>query len=167
MLPTDPPFSLQIAYARIRDWHRAKYTHEKFDKDSNSLTILQFDGLNLIISNSPEVGRIACVAWRFCRAGRRSGVAARKIKKIQVAPAPISSRFLCPRPPLLLSSPNQNRHATQAMGRRRSLKEIITCSLSLPFSLFPPRQLFACLSLSRLPYYLRAWNRLYLKMHCR
>ena len=33
----------------------------------------------------------------------------------QVAPAPISSRFLCPRPPLLLSAPNQNRHATQAM----------------------------------------------------
>ena len=31
----------------------------------------------------------------------------------QVAPAPISSRFLCPRPPLLLSPPNQNRHATQ------------------------------------------------------
>ena len=25
-------------------------------------------------------GEIACVAWRFCRAGRRSGVAARKIK---------------------------------------------------------------------------------------
>ena len=32
----------------------------------------------------------------------------------QVASAPISSRFLCPRPPLLLSAPNQNRHATQA-----------------------------------------------------
>ena len=32
----------------------------------------------------------------------------------QVAPAPISSRFLCPRSPLLLSAPNQNRHATQA-----------------------------------------------------
>ena len=31
------------------------------------------------------------------------------------APAPISSRFLCPRPPLLLSAHNQNRHATQAM----------------------------------------------------
>ena len=29
-----------------------------------------------------------------------------------VAPAPISSRFFCPRPPLLLN--NQNRHATQA-----------------------------------------------------
>ena len=54
---------------------------------------------------------IACVAWRFCRAGRTSGEAARKIK----TPAPISSRFLCPRPPLLLSAPNQNRHATQAM----------------------------------------------------
>ena len=35
-------------------------------------------------------------------------------KKFQVAPAPISSRFLCPRPPLLLSAPNQNHHATQA-----------------------------------------------------
>ena len=32
----------------------------------------------------------------------------------QVAPAPIPSRFLCPRPPLLLSAPNQNRYATQA-----------------------------------------------------
>ena len=32
-----------------------------------------------------------------------------------VAPAPISSRFFCPRPPLLLS--NQNRHATQATWR--------------------------------------------------
>ena len=53
---------------------------------------------------------IACVAWRFCRAGRTRGVAARK-RKI-VAPAPISSRFFCPRPPLLLS--DQNRHATQA-----------------------------------------------------
>ena len=35
-------------------------------------------------------------------------------KNKNVAPAPISSRFLCPRPPLLLSAPNQNRHATQA-----------------------------------------------------
>jgi len=34
----------------------------------------------------------------------------------QVAPTPISSRFLCPRPPLLLSAPNQNRHATQAIN---------------------------------------------------
>ena len=32
--------------------------------------------------------------------------------RIPVDPAPISSRFFCPRPPLLLS--NQNRHATQA-----------------------------------------------------
>ena len=48
---------------------------------------------------------LACVAWRFCRSGRRSG---------EAATAPISSRFVCPRPPLLLSAPNQNRHATQA-----------------------------------------------------
>ena len=54
---------------------------------------------------------LACVAWRFCRAGRTSGEAAIKI----ITPAPISSRFLCPRPPLLLSAPNQSRHATQAL----------------------------------------------------
>ena len=69
---------------------------------------------------------IACVAWRFCRAGRRTGVAAKfarearenerrsREKNTQIASAPISSRFLCPRPPLLLSAPKQNRHATQA-----------------------------------------------------
>ena len=73
------------------------------------------------------VNILACVAWRFCRAGRRSGVAtkfarearenerrSREKNKNQVASAPISSRFLCSRPPLLLSAPNQNRHATQA-----------------------------------------------------
>ena len=36
----------------------------------------------------------------------------------------------------------------------------VIISLSLPFSFFPPRQLFANLFLSRLPNYLRAWNRL-------
>ena len=57
---------------------------------------------------------VACVAWRYYRAVRTSGEAARKIK---ISPAPISSRFLCPRPPLLFSALNQNlqnRHATQA-----------------------------------------------------
>ena len=48
---------------------------------------------------------LACVAWRFCRARRTSGEAARITK---------TSWFLCPRPPLLLSAPNQNRNATQA-----------------------------------------------------
>ena len=78
--------------------------------------------------------RVACVAWRFCQAGRRSGVAAkfarearvnerrnREKNKNQVASAPISSRFLCSRPPLLLSAPNQNRHATQARLRVKIL----------------------------------------------
>ena len=41
---------------------------------------------------------------------RQSGEAARK--KDQAAPALISSRFLCTRPPLLFNAPNQNRHAT-------------------------------------------------------
>ena len=83
---------------------------------------------------------LVCVAWRFCRAGCTSGAAAgREIRpearenerearenerrrareraakmREKVAPGPISSRFLCPRPPLLLSAPNQNRYATQA-----------------------------------------------------
>jgi len=38
-----------------------------------------------------------------------------KNNKFQVAPTPISSRSLCPLP-LLLSVPNQNRHATQAIS---------------------------------------------------
>ena len=57
---------------------------------------------------------LACVAWRFCRAGRRSGVAAKFAREARENERRISSRFLCPRPPLLLSAPNQNRHATQA-----------------------------------------------------
>ena len=64
--------------------------------------------------------RLACVAWRFCRAGRRSGVAT-------------SSRFLCPRPPLLLSSPNQNRHATQATSLVESrIHQIFVVESGLP-----------------------------------
>ena len=44
----------------------------------------------------------------------RARSARERAAKPRVASAPISSRFLCPRPPLLLSAPNQNRHATQA-----------------------------------------------------
>ena len=67
-----------------------------------------------------NVPLLAYVAWRFCRGGRKSGEAAKFACKAgenerQVAPAPISSRFLYVRPPLLLGAPNQNRHATQAM----------------------------------------------------
>ena len=40
-------------------------------------------------------------------------------KKPPVRAGPISSRFLCPRLPLLLSAPNQNRHATQATGSQK------------------------------------------------
>ena len=50
---------------------------------------------------------------KFAREARENERRSREKNK-KVAPAPISSRFLCPRPPLLLSSPNQNRHATQA-----------------------------------------------------
>ena len=63
---------------------------------------------------------LARVARWFCRAGRTSAEARENERRsreknktrFSVAPDPISSRFLCPRPPLLLS--NQNRHATQA-----------------------------------------------------
>ena len=57
---------------------------------------------------------------RFCPARRTSGVA-RKTRNPRaerawriVEAAPISFRFLCPSPPLLLCAPNQNHHATQA-----------------------------------------------------
>ena len=45
----------------------------------------------------------------------------------------ISSRFLCPSPPLLLSAPNQNRHATQAKSQivRRLLQSFIPFLFSL------------------------------------
>ena len=59
---------------------------------------------------------IAGVAWRLCRARRTSGKA-RKTRNpraerawTSVEATPISSRFLCPSPPLLLCAPNQNHH---------------------------------------------------------
>ena len=38
----------------------------------------------------------------------------RQRRRFLVAPAPISSKFHCPRPPWLVCTPDQNRHATQA-----------------------------------------------------
>ena len=76
--------------------------------------------------------RLACVAWRFCREhyAKTRGKACANERRIReknithvffVVPAPISSWFLGPRPPdcppILLSAPNQNRHATQARVR--------------------------------------------------
>ena len=58
----------------------------------------------------------------------------------EVAPAPISSWFLFPRPPLLLSVPNQNRHATQAMttGNKSACRCLIPLTYgyvhSIPYS---------------------------------
>ena len=74
-----------------------------------------------------RAGRTSGVAAKFAREARENERRSREKKKnrlpgfegfltaapfTSVAPAPISSRFFCPRPPLLLS--NQNRHATQA-----------------------------------------------------
>ena len=47
-----------------------------------------------------------------------------RISEFQVAPTPISSRFLCPSPPLLLSAPNQNRHKCYALLRRLELLKL-------------------------------------------
>ena len=85
---------------------------QKMDFESKELILLIltiYDPCVSLINRATDT--IACVAWRFCRAGRTSGV---------VAPAPISSRFLYPRLPLLLSAPNQNRHATQATDTKMS-----------------------------------------------
>ena len=40
----------------------------------------------------------------------------------QAVPVPISSLFLCPRPPLLFSAPNQNRHATLRLHTQATLR---------------------------------------------
>ena len=61
---------------------------------------------------------------RAKRAGTKSE-AARKMKTFQVAPAPISSRFLCPRPPLLFSALNRNRHATQTTFTPNGKREFV------------------------------------------
>ena len=53
---------------------------------------------------------LSCVAWLFCRDHFWSAKPQAKF-----ALAPISLRFLCPRPLLLLCAPNQNRHATQTI----------------------------------------------------
>ena len=57
----------------------------------------------------------------------------------EVAPAPISSWFLFPRPPLLLSVPNQNHHATQAMttGNKSACRCLIPLTLAM-FTLLLP-----------------------------
>ena len=65
---------------------------------------------------------------------RTSGKAARKRK------TPISSRFLCPRPPLLLSAPNQNRHATQASVEVRGSKLFSLLAGSLASQSTPERR---------------------------
>ena len=59
---------------------------------------------------------LACVAWRFCRAGRTSGEAAK------AASCPNLLAVLCPRPPLLVSAPNQNRYTTQADRAEQRLR---------------------------------------------
>ena len=64
--------------------------------------------------HSEPIGTIRTLA---CGSTQKSPPSVQAV--FQVASAPISSRFLCPRPPLLLSAPNQNRHATQA---KNSLK---------------------------------------------
>ena len=61
-----------------------------------------------VIDNMKCPPGLACVAWWFYR--EYGFVGSTTVRRS----APISSRFLCPRPPLLLSAPNQNHSATQA-----------------------------------------------------
>ena len=101
---------------------------------------------NLYLNRGLKWGcHVACVAWRFCRKhewaakrARTSGEAARK-----VAPAPVSSRFLCPRPPLLFSALNQNRHATQATIPDKTTWESFPHHVHFPMAtkLFPERRI--------------------------
>ena len=69
--------------------------------------------------HSDPIGMICMQAYRLLKK------AARPCRRFLVAPTSISSWFLCPRPPLLLCTPNQNRHATQATFRWKA--NYVTC----------------------------------------
>ena len=87
---------------------------------------------------------VACVAWRFCRAGRRSGVAAKfareaREKNFQVAPAPISSRFLCPPRLYYLARPTKTamlRRLTRERYFQHSKIKFVSLSGHVIFCLF-------------------------------
>ena len=74
--------------------------------------ILQNDSLRSMAVLSSRAHERRSREIRTQSARERAAKPREKEKGFSVAPAPISSRFFCPRPPLLLS--NQNRHATQA-----------------------------------------------------
>ena len=86
-------------------------------------------------------------------------VAKRPEKLKKVVPAPISSRFLCPRPPLLFSAPNQNRHATQATSFHKNylksfLGSVLYCVVILRA---PPIRVASCnLNLAGNSFYCRS-----------
>ena len=66
----------------------------------------------LIVNEHSDPIRMICMqAYRLLKKAARPG------GWFLVAPTSISSWFLCPRPPFLLCTPNQNRHATQATFR--------------------------------------------------
>ena len=62
--------------------------------------------------HSEPIGAIRTLAYWPTQKKKKSPASVQAV--FQVAPASISSWFLCPHPPLLLSAPNQNRHDTQA-----------------------------------------------------
>ena len=74
-----------------------------------------YQGIWLMGEHSEPIGTIRTLAYgptQKSGPGRAGGFSS--------CSAPISSRFLCPRPPLLFSAPNQNRHATQAIDSQTS-----------------------------------------------
>ena len=85
------PFYTPICSCSHKGLVPRKFSHKKFEKDSNSMTFQQFDSRNLTISCAKS-------------------------------------------------------------GQKSVVKEMITGSLSLPFSFFLARQLFTCLSLLHLPH---------------
>ena len=81
----------------------------------------------IVRATNISLGLVACVTWGFCRAWRTSGV----------APAPISSWVLCPRPPFLLSG--LARPTKTAMLHRLRRLWVWLCGQSLFFLLgLPP-----------------------------
>ena len=99
----------EIAFKRTAPLYKFSISTIRFD----ALTLLSFSGCTHSHAKCPPVGITNVSSQRSMAVLSSRAHERRSRKKNQVAPAPISSRFLCPRPPLLVSLRNRT------AGRRR------------------------------------------------
>ena len=81
------------------------------------LSAQAFLGYDVLETTASSYLKVPVVGSTTEQRSRKSARERQSRKNIKVAPAPISSRFLCPRPPpaFIINAPYQNCHATQAI----------------------------------------------------